>query len=195
MPSGGLFVRARYSWRRRRWAVVDAIVFIFVGRWRGGEVVRGVRLEVSFEFVGCSVAAVDSPHFLSKASSPQLTVFIETSSSSVFTTFVLSQLKMSSTKSPLRVGYVPEHFSTPLFFAQKHFGLTTELIPFLSGTGHMITSLRSGEIDVGIGLTEGWVAGLGKNDIEGDGGYKIVGTYVETPLCMTSAPLRNLSTE
>jgi len=47
----------------------------------------------------------------------------------------------------------------------------------------MITSLRAGEIDVGIGLTEGWVAGLGKEDIEGDGGYRIVGTYVDTPLC------------
>jgi len=47
----------------------------------------------------------------------------------------------------------------------------------------MITSLRSGEIDVGIGLTEGWVAGLGKADVEGDGGYRIAGTYVETPLC------------
>jgi hypothetical protein len=49
----------------------------------------------------------------------------------------------------------------------------------------MITSLRSGEIDVGIGLTEGWVAGLGKGDVEGDGGYRIVGTYVETPLCIS----------
>jgi len=49
----------------------------------------------------------------------------------------------------------------------------------------MITSLRSGEIDIGIGLTEGWVAGLGKEDVEGDGGYRIVGTYVETPLCKT----------
>lgn len=49
----------------------------------------------------------------------------------------------------------------------------------------MITSLRAGEIDIGIGLTEGWVAGLGKDDLEGDGGYKIVGTYVETPLCMS----------
>jgi hypothetical protein len=96
---------------------------------------------------------------------------------------------MTSTKSPLRVGYVPEHFSTPLHFAQKHFGLTAELIPFPSGTGHMITSLRSGEIDIGIGLTEGWVAGLGKSDIEGDGGYKIVGTYVETPLCVPLLPL------
>jgi len=78
---------------------------------------------------------------------------------------------------------VPEHFSTPLHFAQKHFGLEAQLIPFPSGTGHMITSLRAGEIDVGIGLTEGWVAGLGKEDVEGDGGYRIVGTYVETPLC------------
>lgn len=48
----------------------------------------------------------------------------------------------------------------------------------------MITSLRSGEIDIGIGLTEGWVAGLGKEGQEGDRGYRIVGTYVETPLCM-----------
>ncbi len=84
---------------------------------------------------------------------------------------------------PLRVGFVPEHFSTPIYFAQKHFGLNAELIPFPSGTGHMIIALRAGEIDVGIGLTEGWVAGLGKEDVTGDGGYRLVGTYVETPLC------------
>lgn len=54
----------------------------------------------------------------------------------------------------------------------------------------MITSLRSGEIDVGIGLTEGWIAGLGqKKDpstgetLEAEAGYSLVGTYVETPLC------------
>ncbi|KAH6665764.1 uracil-DNA glycosylase-like protein [Halenospora varia] len=90
---------------------------------------------------------------------------------------------MADTNKPLRIGFVPEHFSTPLHYAQQHFGLTAELIPFPSGTGHMITSLRAGEIDVGIGLTEGWVAGLGKEGLEGDGGYRIVGTYVETPLC------------
>ncbi|KAK7959533.1 uncharacterized protein PG986_004387 [Apiospora aurea] len=84
---------------------------------------------------------------------------------------------------PLRIGYVPEHFSTPLYFAQKHFGLQATLTPFPSGTGHMITALREGEIDIGIGLTEGWIAGLGKEDTPGDGGYRIVGTYVETPLC------------
>ncbi|PHH91111.1 hypothetical protein CDD83_1634 [Cordyceps sp. RAO-2017] len=84
---------------------------------------------------------------------------------------------------PLRIGYVPEHFSTPLYFAQKHYGLDATLIPFPSGTGHMVTAIRAGEIDVGIGLTEGWIAGLGKEDVEGDGGYRLVGTYVETPLC------------
>ena len=90
---------------------------------------------------------------------------------------------MVSTRPLLRIGFVPEHFSTPLHFAKKYFALAAELIPFPSGTGHMITSLRAGEIDVGIGLTEGWVAGLGNATTAGDGGYKIVGTYVETPLC------------
>ena len=97
---------------------------------------------------------------------------------------------------PLRIGYVPEHFSTPLYFAQKHFSLQATLTPFPSGTGHMITALREGEIDVGIGLTEGWIAGLGKEDTPGDGGYRIVGTYVETPLCKsytsTTYPLDRL---
>lgn len=52
----------------------------------------------------------------------------------------------------------------------------------------MIASLRADEIDIGIGLTEGWVAGLGKavskeDDGKVDGGYRILGTYVDTPLC------------
>lgn len=98
---------------------------------------------------------------------------------------------------PLRIGFVPglhapatqriatnvpiEHFSTPIHFAQKYFGLGATLIPFPSGTGHMITLLQANEIDVGIGLTEGWVAGIGKQGEKA--GFKIVGTYVETPLC------------
>ena len=92
---------------------------------------------------------------------------------------------MATAAAPLRIGFVPEHFSTPIYFATKHFDLSAELLPFPSGTGHMITALRNGEIDVGIGLTEGWVAGLGHEDNkdENDGGYRLVGTYVETPLC------------
>jgi hypothetical protein len=92
-----------------------------------------------------------------------------------------------TSQGPLRIGFVPEHFSTPLYFAQKHFALNAILIPFPSGTGHMITALRAAEIDVGIGLTEGWVAGLGKDNVKeegrGDGGYRLVGSYVDTPLC------------
>ncbi|KAH6847002.1 hypothetical protein B0I37DRAFT_374089 [Chaetomium sp. MPI-CAGE-AT-0009] len=86
---------------------------------------------------------------------------------------------------PLRIGFVPEHFSTPLHFARAHYGLDAQLVAFPSGTGHMVTALRAGEIDVGIGLTEGWVAGLGKAQEKGDkdGGFRLVGTYVETPLC------------
>lgn len=51
----------------------------------------------------------------------------------------------------------------------------------------MITALRANEIDIGIGLTEGWIAGLGPKPASSSnqetGGYSLVGTYVETPLC------------
>lgn len=104
---------------------------------------------------------------------------------------ICEQLWNMASRPSLRIGFVPEHFSTPLHYAKKYFGLNAELIPFPSGTGHMITSLRSGEIDVGIGLTEGWVAGLGKEDVEGDGGYRIVGTYVETPLCTPASTIHS----
>ncbi len=77
-----------------------------------------------------------------------------------------------------------EHFSTPLEFAKKHYGLDSKLLPFPSGTGHMVTALQSGEIDIGVGLTEGWIAALGKAQAaKSDAGFKLVGTYVETPLC------------
>ena len=52
----------------------------------------------------------------------------------------------------------------------------------------MISSLRGNEIDIAIGLTEGWVAGLvgkeqmAKNDGAADGGYKMIGQWVQTPL-------------
>lgn len=50
----------------------------------------------------------------------------------------------------------------------------------------MITSLRDNEIDIGIGLTEGWVAGLaGKQQAHKDpasDGYKLVGHWVDNPL-------------
>jgi hypothetical protein len=52
----------------------------------------------------------------------------------------------------------------------------------------MIEALRKREIDVGIGLTEGWISGLGSKrqsdgQVRREGGYGLIGTYVETPLC------------
>lgn len=50
----------------------------------------------------------------------------------------------------------------------------------------MITSLRSNEIDLAIGLTEGWVAGLlnpdNYNKSAAEKGYSIVGSWVSTSL-------------
>ncbi|KAF3126759.1 hypothetical protein TWF569_000426 [Orbilia oligospora] len=91
---------------------------------------------------------------------------------------------MVSSSEPLRVGYVPEHFSTPLHLAQIHSyyqDLNVTFHPFPSGTGHMIQSLRSHDIDVAIGLTEGWVAGI-KGSMKANW-YKVIGQYVDSPLC------------
>ncbi|KAF7720190.1 Nmt1/Thi5 family protein [Penicillium ucsense] len=93
-------------------------------------------------------------------------------------------------KPQIRIGYVPEHYLTPLHLALRSSGASAlsyevTLIPFPSGTGHMITSLRSNEIDLAIGLTEGWVAGLtGKTQPQNpaEGGYKVVGHWVDNPL-------------
>ncbi|OJJ48504.1 hypothetical protein ASPZODRAFT_130558 [Penicilliopsis zonata CBS 506.65] len=98
---------------------------------------------------------------------------------------------MTSEMPTIRIGYVPEHYLTPLHLALRSptaesLPFKLSLVPFPSGTGHMITSLREHEIDIGIGLTEGWVAGLaGKQQMNKDpalGGYKVVGHWVDTPL-------------
>lgn len=92
----------------------------------------------------------------------------------------------------LRIGYVPEHFSTPLAFASNKYYLHADLIPFPTGTGALAASLKAprnedGSIDVAIGLTEGFVADLGKSKAEGKhAGYGFVGTYVESPLCVSA---------
>ncbi|KAK5166415.1 uncharacterized protein LTR77_007958 [Saxophila tyrrhenica] len=89
----------------------------------------------------------------------------------------------------LRVGYVPEHFSTPLSFASTHHSLDADLIPEPLGTGALTARLKaphsdSNAIDVAVGLTEGFVADLGRAKLAGeDTGYKLSGTYVSSPLC------------
>lgn len=88
--------------------------------------------------------------------------------------------------SRLRIGFVPEHFSTPLAFAQKHYGLNADLIPFPTGTGALSGALKSNNdeaIDIAIGLTEGFVADLGKTIASGERpAYGFAGTYVNSPL-------------
>lgn len=46
----------------------------------------------------------------------------------------------------------------------------------------MILSLRASEIDLAVGLTEGWVAGLLSDANRVKGGYKIVGSWCRSPL-------------
>lgn len=86
----------------------------------------------------------------------------------------------------MKVGYIPEHFSTPLIFANKkffkEFHLTLQLIPFPSGSGHLIQALNNNEIDVAIGLTEAFVRGIADTKENEMPNYKIVGTYVNSPL-------------
>lgn len=84
----------------------------------------------------------------------------------------------------LVVGYIPEHFSTPIFFAKDHgffskLGLEIEFRPFPSGSGHLIQCLEDKSINVAVGLTEAFVRGIAA----GSSAYKIVGTYVQSPLC------------
>src|SRR2546423_2698851 len=87
-----------------------------------------------------------------------------------------------SSEAPLSIVYVPEHSLLPLHLAKPSFPLPVKLIPFASGTGHMITSLRSNAIDIAIGLTEGWVAGLLTAEGQKARGYSIVGSWVQNPL-------------
>ena len=88
----------------------------------------------------------------------------------------------SKESSALRIGYVPEHYLLPLHLTTFPFPVT--LVPCASGTGQMITMLRNNEVDLAIGLTEGWVAGLlsSSSSSPKDKGYSIVGSWVSTPL-------------
>ncbi|KAJ3922127.1 hypothetical protein F5877DRAFT_88415 [Lentinula edodes] len=66
---------------------------------------------------------------------------------------------------PLRIGYVREHFSSPLLqFAEADEGRTIALVECPSGTGQLISRLTKDEIDVAMQA------------------YKLVGSYVTTPL-------------
>jgi len=80
---------------------------------------------------------------------------------------------------PLRVGYVREHFCSPLLqFAAVDQEKTFTLLECPSGTGQLISRLTNDEIDIAIALTDPLIAGIAK----GSQAYKLVGSYVTSPL-------------
>ncbi|KAI0303735.1 periplasmic binding protein-like II [Multifurca ochricompacta] len=80
---------------------------------------------------------------------------------------------------PLRVGYVREHFSSPLLqFAIDDRDQTFTLVECPSGTGQLISRLTNDEIDVAIALTDPLISGIANGSKE----YKLIGSYVNTPL-------------
>ncbi|KAI0925809.1 hypothetical protein AcW1_008142 [Taiwanofungus camphoratus] len=80
---------------------------------------------------------------------------------------------------PLRVGYVREHFSSPLLqFAEADGGKTFTLVECPSGTGQLIGRLTNDEIDIAIALTDPLISGIAK----GSEHYRLVGSFVTTPL-------------
>ncbi|KAJ7104033.1 periplasmic binding protein-like II [Mycena belliarum] len=80
---------------------------------------------------------------------------------------------------PLRVGYVREHFSTPLLqFQEADQNETFSLVECPSGTGQLISRLTKDEIDVAIALTDPLISGIAN----GSTAYKLCGSYVSTPL-------------
>ncbi|KIM40517.1 hypothetical protein M413DRAFT_163102 [Hebeloma cylindrosporum] len=79
----------------------------------------------------------------------------------------------------LRVGYVREHFSSPLLqFSEKDAGQTFTLVECPSGTGQLISRLTNNEIDIAIALTDPLISGIAN----GSKAYKLVGSFVSTPL-------------
>ena len=82
----------------------------------------------------------------------------------------------------LKIGGVPEHFNMPWIqaFQKQKFqsiGIETNWIFFPGGTGAMTHALQSGDLDVAILLTEGYLAAFQKGLKA-----KIIQCYIETPL-------------
>ena len=83
---------------------------------------------------------------------------------------------------PLRIGGVPEHFNYPWKYALdeghfSHHDINLIWKDFPGGTGAMASALKADEIDMALLLTEGAV-----KEIAGGAPFKIVSSYVETPL-------------
>ncbi|KAJ3137722.1 hypothetical protein HDU90_001673 [Geranomyces variabilis] len=89
----------------------------------------------------------------------------------------------------IRLGCVPEHFSSPLYQAVEkrlftEAGIEVEIVSCPGGTGEMVTALNEGQIDVAIALTEGLIASLSNT---ADASFRIIGTYTSSPLTWSIA--------
>ena len=81
-----------------------------------------------------------------------------------------------------KVGGVPEHFNMPWHFmvSQKDLrpeGIDIQWTDYPGGTGDLVKSLNSGELDLATLLTEGAIKG-----IDAGGEYKILNFFVDSPL-------------
>lgn len=91
----------------------------------------------------------------------------------------------SSQRNLIRIGVVPEHFSTPFHIGFEcnvfgKYGLNVDVIEHPRGTGSMCKALRENKLDVAVALTEGLVSDIAKNQNEDV--FRICGTYVQSPL-------------
>ena len=87
-----------------------------------------------------------------------------------------------TTKVPLRIGGVPEHFNLPWHLVLEssvpaELGIDARWQDFPDGSGAMAAALREGRIDAAMLLTEGAVAGVASG-----GGFDVVSLYTESPL-------------
>ena len=81
-----------------------------------------------------------------------------------------------------KVGGVPEHFNMPWHYmvSQKDLkpaGIDIQWTDYPGGTGDLVKSLNSGELDLATLLTEGAIKG-----IDSGGEYKILNFFVDSPL-------------
>jgi len=97
-------------------------------------------------------------------------------------------------KHSLRVGGVPEHFNYPISMAIDRRMYQTRAMPQFviqrCGTGAMISNLKNKSVDVIIALTEGLVSEIAKNRSD----IRIIGTYVQSPLCWAISAAKDSTT-
>jgi len=83
-----------------------------------------------------------------------------------------------------QIGGVPEHFNYPLHLVKKlnldhKNGVNLIFEEQKCGTGQMIANLKAKSVDLIVALTEGITADIAK----GNSDVRILGTYVDSPLC------------